>query len=160
MTENSVLLSTKKKKRMRAAVGFTGITAAAAATLIPVTEAQAAPIPPTPYWAEVTVTKNISAAQICGYRSPAPGTWVCTKIMSNNRYGHSSNLLGDATKWEDNKFNIWMWDAGIEYKRTCNTAKSSTWTGDVAPTLGESIHYMTTFTRADSTALGRSTTAC
>jgi hypothetical protein len=160
MVEPSTPSSDKKKKRMRVAVGFTGVAAVAAATLGPTTEAHAAPIPPSPYWVDVAITKNVSAVQVCGYRSPAPGTWACTPIMSNSRFGKSENLIGNATKWEDGAFNVWMWDAGHEYKHTCNTAKSSTWTGSVAPTLGEGPYYMTTFTRGDGTNLGRSSTNC
>jgi hypothetical protein len=151
--------SSKNKKKMRVAIGFTGAAATCAAVLVPATEAQAAG-PKMPYDVFAEVTKNVESVQLCGYQSPAPGHWACTTRRKNpghSRGQSSPDVFGGG--WRYGKFNLWVWGtSGTEYLHTCNT--NNAWVGSYAYTSGAVPYGLIFDTSNIPDALGRSTREC
>lgn len=151
--------SSKNKKKLRVAIGFTGAAATCAAVFGPATEAFAAG-PAMPYDAFAEVTKNIKSDQLCGYQSPAPGHWACTAVKNNP--GHSrgqSSVAVFGGGWRYGKFNLWVWGtSGKEYLHTCNT--NDAWVGSYAYTSGAVPYGLILDTSHIPDALGRSTVEC
>jgi hypothetical protein len=114
--------SAKKRKTMRAATVFTGVTVATVgATVGFAGDATANTQVPMPYRLTVYTDKWIvSKEQVCAYKSPYPGYWTCTPIQPVQiNYTYGSVSFGN--NWRDGKVNVYFWDSGKEYGLTCNT---------------------------------------
>jgi hypothetical protein len=114
-----------KKKVMRAVTVFTGVTAVSAAVALGFGgEAMANVKLGMPYRITVdTNTEFVVSEQVCGYKSPYPGTWTCTPRKYVEGTGtHSVSFGGN---WRDGKVNVWAWQTNgqniTEYGYTCNT---------------------------------------